>query len=872
MLTRLAKARQIERGARLLRGEGPSILFVTSLLRAREIKMASALRRIGWKVVLVYVETTPFPPGEHFDLAIRARSESQAHALAKALSPKICHVFSGAVDGLVTRFCGDKPAPVVIDLNDVFCPSLFNYCQERFEPTRECLREATAFCARDLQGRQAERLDGFRLPRHTIFFPEYSWCDGPHQPAAAPKHDPAEVHVVSVGTFCLETLGMYDSAYLQLARMLAEREIHLHIYPHWFYRKSRGSAFNLDLAKDFADFLRLQQDTPYLHVHDSLSLDELARELPQHDFGLISGASPALGQRLQLLTQEYMESCYSGRISDYLDARLPVLINREVGFNYRLLRHYGLTVDLGGIHQPGFRERLLAIKHDRAQATRVEQASQTLSLDGNIARLAAFYDRILHEEADARVRWDYPLSVARSLPILGAPLRRMDTAVERINRSVEQLRTELRAERQQDRRRQRLLDRTLEELRTESARAHALAETAHALAETLHAIFGQGERRTLANAAQRLEVELGPTWADELSGLLNWPEIRDPAEQTAGMPELLEMIRVFASHPDPLNELSACWQVLAFKNFNQLLRDGYRRFKRTLACNYFTFLVQDDDPQIAYLEAQLAPGQCVRLREMAVALPDDPHFPWRNQRAYRYLVLLLWAYTQTVDVLGHLQRLEEPPEGDPLTVPVEGRRASQDLANSLLEYYSMAEVVRFDACTRVLEIGGGYGRNAYVMLALHPHLQYTFVDVPPALWVAQRYLSSVFPDRRVFRAREFQHYDDVRDEMRDASIVFLLPHQLELLPAGSFDLSLNISSFGEMLPKQITAYLEAIGRLTRGHLYLKQWKVSQNAFDHVVLTEDSYAPGPDWQLEYSRPCRVQTAFFEALYRLPGPRP
>ena len=845
------------------------MLFVTSLLRAREIKMASALRGIGWKVVLVYLQTTPFAPGEYFDLAIKAGSEAQAHALAKALSPKICHVFSGAVDGLLIRFCKDKPGPVVIDLNDIFCSSLFSYCQERFEPTRECLQEATGLCARDLQAKHAERLDGFKLPRHTILFPEYSWRDGPREPGAAHKRDPAEIHVVSVGTFCLETRRMYDSAYLHLARMLTEQRIHLHLYPHWFYRRSRGSSFNWSLKKDFADFFRLQEETPYLHVHESLSLDELARELPQYDFGLVSGGSPALGQKLQLLKQEYMESCYSGRISDYLDARLPVLINHEVGFNYRLLRRYGLAVDLGGIHRPGFRDRLLAIKRDPEQAASVERASQRFSLAKNVVRLAAFYDRIVQEDLGSKVRWDYPLSVARSIPVLGRPFRRMDAAVKRVNRSVERLRAELQAERQEGRRKERLLealkprlDQALENLRTESSRVQKLVET-------LQADTGQGtEWRTITNAAKRLEIHLGPRWADELSGLLNWPEIRDPAERATGMPELLHMIRLFTAGSGPLNELSFCWQVLAFKNFNQLLRDGYRHFKRTLGCNYFNFLVRDDDPQIVYLEGQLGRGACEQLRQMAAELPDDPQFDWSNQRAYRYFVLLLWSYTKNIDVMRHLDRLEEPVEGHPVTVPFDGRRASQDLANALLEYYSMAEVVRFEECARVLEIGGGYGRNAYLMLALHPQLQYTFVDVPPALWVAQRYLSSVFPDRKVFRVREFRDYGDVRDEMREASMVFLLPHQLDLLPGAWFDLSLNISSFGEMLPKQIRAYFEAIGRLTRGFFYMKQWRVSQNAFDRVVLTEDDYPPGDDWLLEYSRPCRVQTAFFEALYRMP----
>src|SRR6266542_3793636 len=300
------------------------------------------------------------------------------------------------------------------------------------------------------------------------------------------------------------------------------------------------------------------------------------------------------------------------------------------------------------------------------------------------------------------------------------------------------------------------------------------------------------------------------------------------------------MVQLFSAASGPFGQLSRCWEVLAFKNFNQLIRDGYRNFKRTLGFNYFNFLVQGGDPQILYLESKLDPADRERCRQLAASLPDDPDFDWPDQKSYRYFVLMLWTYARAADVMGCLGRLEEPEEGNPLVVMAGNERASQDLANSLLEYYSMREAVDFQKCERVLEIGGGYGRDAYVILGLNPGVQYTLVDVPPALWVAQRYLSSVFRSRPVFRVRGFRSYDEVREEMEQASIVCLLPHQLELLPDRRFDLSTSISSFGEMGPTQIRTYFKALERLTKGHFYMKQWKVSQNAFDRVSLREGDY--------------------------------
>jgi putative sugar O-methyltransferase len=883
---RLRAAPRILRAAKILSTEPNSVLFATSLLRAREIKMAAALRKIGWKVVLVYIQTTPFRPENHFDVAIQAASEAEAHIYARLLGPRVCHVFSGAVDGMIYRFCADKPAPVVIDMNDVFCATLFDYLHERFEPTRECLERADGLCARDLQAKSAQRYEAFGLPGRTVLFPEYSSRDGPREAGAAAKLEPDEVHVVSVGTFCLESQGLYDSGYLRLAQMLTERRIHFHIYPHWFYRRSRGSVFNRSVREDFVDFFRLAKRTPYLHIYDSLDLDQLARELPRYDFGIIAGGSAALGQRLKILKPEYMRTCFSGRISDYLDARLPVLINREVAFNFRLLKRYGVMVDLGGIHEPGFRERLLELKQSSALTATVERAAQALSIDAHVGRLAAFYEKVVADTAQDWVRMGYPYSLFRALPVIGKTFRRLEDELLRASRRASGATVALAGERRQSRRRigelgellrrqRELVDQLQSRLdetgpvtrgRPSAPAAAAQALAAEAAGDDVAVIDRPRKRRSIVQAKRSLEVERGEQWADELVGLLNWTEIADPVERENGMPELMEMIRLFGAGSGATSDPSSCWQVLGFKNFNQLLRDGYSNFKRTVGCSYFNFLVQGGDPQIAFLERSLDRSERERCAREAAAIPDDPGFAWHDQRTYRYFVLMLWAYAKKIDVRSYLDRLEEPEEGRPLTVPAGRQRASQDLANSVLEYYSMAEGVDFASCRRVLEIGGGYGRDAFVVLKLNPHIKYTLVDIPPALWIAQRYLSSVFPDRKVFRVRDFRSHAEVAAQMDGASIVCLLPHQLELMPDHRFDLGINISSFGEMQQEQIAAYFRTLERVTNGHFFMKQWKVSQNAFDNLSLTEESYPVPRAWRKVYSRSCAVQAAFFEALYR------
>jgi putative sugar O-methyltransferase len=329
----------------------------------------------------------------------------------------------------------------------------------------------------------------------------------------------------------------------------------------------------------------------------------------------------------------------------------------------------------------------------------------------------------------------------------------------------------------------------------------------------------------------------------------------------------VRLIGLFTGDTKVANKPSTCWDLLAVKNYDQLLTFGYNNFKRTIGNNYFNFLVQRGDPQLLALEELLPPETLDRCRIEAATLATDPDFPVQDQATYKYFVLLLWEYARTIDAGNYTRILDEPAEGNPIVITARDKRFSQDLANSLIEYYSISEAVDFSKINHVLEIGGGYGRDAFVILSLNPHVKVTMVDIPPALYLAQRYLSSVFNERRVFRAREFSRYAEVKDELGAASIVFLMPHQLALLPKGYFDLSMNISSFGEMDTKQVKWYFKQIERVTAGYFYLKQWRTSNNVFDGVVFKQGDYPYSKNWTQLYARPCSVQSEFFEAMYKV-----
>jgi len=313
---------------------------------------------------------------------------------------------------------------------------------------------------------------------------------------------------------------------------------------------------------------------------------------------------------------------------------------------------------------------------------------------------------------------------------------------------------------------------------------------------------------------------------------------------------------------------SRYWQELNQSNLRQLEDQGYESFKKTLALNYFTFLVLRKDVQMNFLREHLPKGTCMRHALGSPFRGMHPGLNWRQSLLYTYHTLLLWEYANRTIPQGILQALSEPREGGPYKIRLHGKDISQDLANSALEFHSiMAPPVKRSEIGTILELGAGYGRTAFTFLRLMPEVRYIIVDIPPALFVAERYLCSQFPHRRAFRFRPFHAYQEVKQEFENADLIFLLSSQLDCLPAGSVDLFMNISSFHEMRMDQIRYYFSMVDHLTTRFFYTKQWKESTVPYENIKIREDDYPVRSDWEEVFHRDCQVQTQFFEALYRL-----
>ncbi len=305
------------------------------------------------------------------------------------------------------------------------------------------------------------------------------------------------------------------------------------------------------------------------------------------------------------------------------------------------------------------------------------------------------------------------------------------------------------------------------------------------------------------------------------------------------------------------NQASKFWIRGGDRHIRQLLGSGYENFKQTLAFKYFTWAADRNHHQMDFLMENLSPEIVTQAKARG------------GSSQFYTITFLLWEYALKQGLGEILKSLSEPTEGNPLSVSIDGREMSQDLINSVLEYDSIMNSTPPIQINTVMEIGAGYGRTAFVFLKLLPRIRYIIVDIPPALYVSQRYLSGQFSDRKIFRYRNFASFYEIEGEFNTSQVAFLMPHQLAMIPDKSIDIVAAIDSLHEMKKDTIAYYFSAANRIADKFFYFKCWKNTNNTLDNVALQERDYPIPSQWNKIYSRECRVQVEYFEALYAVRG---
>jgi putative sugar O-methyltransferase len=158
-----------------------------------------------------------------------------------------------------------------------------------------------------------------------------------------------------------------------------------------------------------------------------------------------------------------------------------------------------------------------------------------------------------------------------------------------------------------------------------------------------------------------------------------------------------------------------------------------------------------------------------------------------------------------------ISALEASLAGNPADVfTVQGRSYTMATLFYYLHYVYCSQFIDFENVRTYAELGSGMGKQVEVLRKLHPRTCFFLFDIPPQLYVAERFLSTVFP-------ADVVSYEQTRTltelpQPEPGRIFIFGSWQFPMLDRAKVDLFWNAASFQEMEPDVVLNYLRSVNQ------------------------------------------------------------
>lgn len=194
------------------------------------------------------------------------------------------------------------------------------------------------------------------------------------------------------------------------------------------------------------------------------------------------------------------------------------------------------------------------------------------------------------------------------------------------------------------------------------------------------------------------------------------------------------------------------------------------------------------------------------------------------------------SYGKFVQSCDLLQLWELNVNGGEATVPLFQADLGSIMDLNLLYAFSVPQ----KSVTRILEVGGGYGRLAEASFNIFgPSVKYVLVDaVPASLYYSKEYLQRACPDARIG-----SYYNDEGSPFEiDRYDISIVPAwYFEKVNVHQYDICVNIESFQEMNQHHVDYYLNLFDKVSAPGATI----YTSNARDYYFRGKWNYPPS--WQ-------------------------
>jgi len=183
-----------------------------------------------------------------------------------------------------------------------------------------------------------------------------------------------------------------------------------------------------------------------------------------------------------------------------------------------------------------------------------------------------------------------------------------------------------------------------------------------------------------------------------------------------------------------------------------------------------------------------------------------------------------------------IDKLEASTVGNPENIfRMNNKIYTISLLNYYIQYAYCCKYVNFDSIESMAEIGSGIGKQIEVIKKLYPHITFYVFEIPPQLYVAEQYLSALFPDS-VVSYRQTRKMQSIPEDHKGKIFIFE-PSMIAKLTNLHYDLFWNSGSFQEMEPPNVLNYLKFVNQQVGQYAFLG------NSIGKNVLASKKGKPG-----------------------------
>lgn len=359
------------------------IVFVGTVMHARIARMAKWLSRLAdYKLVLICSASgySSKLSGDHFHQVHTFRNSwDLKRKLARYDSTNaVFHLFGPPYQGAYTAVKFIKKAKKIFDFQDLMVTNFglkppFLYMKRELKLEEFVLKNVDGIVNHSLELQTAKKYFG-EIKAKKLFFPNYTDSDQFVNKSNKLKD---EIHLVFIGSVhsAYRNRDYFGGGMLHwLIEKLNKQKIHFHIYPA-----------PTNIKEHLVDYIEMDKDLPYFHLHQSIGQEKLSEEISKYDFGVL----PFFHRTNKMLNDKRYYAT-TLKIYNFFEAGLPVIIGEDVKFQNYIGKRFGGSIqakwedfdDLNTLIQKNNYDDLLEL---------VRQNRQKQSLENNIPKLLNFY-------------------------------------------------------------------------------------------------------------------------------------------------------------------------------------------------------------------------------------------------------------------------------------------------------------------------------------------------------------------------------------------------------------------------------------------------------------------------------------------------